>query len=88
MATFSPAQPWCAKTRLAPARPQGATKDDPSNLACLRYLWDGPDESPTARVQRGPFRPRVARAQGTHRAIPSPAGGHFQHPARSVGWNL
>ena len=30
------------------------------------------------------LRPRVARAQGTHRAIPSPAGGLFQHPASSV----
>jgi hypothetical protein len=27
-------------------------------------------------------RARVARAQGTYRAIPSPAGGRFQHPAR------
>src|SRR4249919_2129683 len=29
------------------------------------------------------LRPRVARAQGTHRAIPSPAGGLFQYSARN-----
>ncbi len=29
------------------------------------------------------LRPRVARAQGTHRAIPPPAGGLFQHPVKS-----
>ena len=44
--------------------------------------------SPPLRASNeGLLRPRVARAQGTHRAIPSPAGGHFQHPAKGVGWN-
>ena len=73
MATFSPAQPWCAKTRLAPARPQGATKDDPSNLACLRYLWDGPDESPTARVQRGPSQAARCASTGDQQATLVPS---------------
>src|SRR3990172_2688910 len=36
--------------------------------------------SPPLRASNeGLLRPRVARAQGTHRAIP-PAGGLFQHP--------
>jgi hypothetical protein len=39
--------------KARPARPQGATKDDPSKLARVRYPRDGPDESPTAHVQRG-----------------------------------
>ena len=40
--------------------------------------------SPPLRASNeGLLRPRVARAQGTHWAIPLPAGGLFQHPARS-----
>ena len=31
------------------ARPQRATKDDPSKLARVHYPRDGPDEFPTAR---------------------------------------
>jgi len=38
--------------------------------------------SPPLRASNeGLLRPRVARAQGTHRAIPSPAEGPFQHPS-------
>jgi hypothetical protein len=38
--------------------------------------------SPPLRASNeGLLRPRVARAQGTHRAIPSPAGGLSQQPA-------
>jgi hypothetical protein len=40
--------------------------------------------SPLLRASNeGLLRPRVARAQGTHRAIP-PAGGFFQHPVKFV----
>ena len=52
------------------ARPQGATKDDPSKLACLCYPRDSPDESPAARVQRGPS--EAARCAST--------GGSPGHP--------
>lgn len=38
--------------------------------------YTGADESPTARVQRDPRRPRVARAQATHRAISSHLTAH------------
>jgi len=37
---------------------------------------------PLRASNEGIMRPRVARAQGTHRVIPSPAGGLFQYPAR------
>jgi hypothetical protein len=63
----------------------------------LSSTEDGPDEFPTARnfstrppagtprraisPGEGSPRPRVARAQGTHRTISLPAGGIFQHPA-------
>ena len=36
---------------------------------------------PLRAFNEGLLRPRVARAQGTHRAILLPAGGLFQHPA-------
>jgi hypothetical protein len=37
--------------------------------------------SPPLRASNeGLLRPRVARAQGNHRAIPPPAGGLFQRP--------
>jgi len=35
---------------------------------------------PLRASNEGSPRPRVARAQGTHRAIPLPADGLFQHP--------
>jgi len=38
--------------------------------------------SPLRASNEGLLRPRVARAQGTHRAIPPSAGGLFQHPAK------
>jgi hypothetical protein len=59
-----------------PTRPQRVPQDNPSELVRVRCPQDGSDEFPAARVQRGLRRPRVARAQGTHRAIP-PAGGLF-----------
>jgi len=36
--------------------------------------------SPLRASNEGLLRPRVARAQGSHRAIPPPAGRFFQHP--------
>ncbi len=39
--------------------------------------------SPLRASNEGLLRPRVARAQGTHRAILPPAGGLFQHPAET-----
>ena len=73
---------------VIPARPQGATKDDPSKLARVRYLRDGPDESPTARVQRGSSKTARCASTGGSPGHPIPlARGHFQRP-KGVDWNL
>jgi len=41
--------------------------------------------SPPLRASNeGLLRPRVVRAQGAHRAIPSPAGGLCQQPASRI----
>jgi hypothetical protein len=58
--------------KACPARPQRATKDDPSKLARIRCK-DGSDELPTARVPRA----------GGRLGCPPSAGGIFQHPAMS-----
>jgi len=138
--TSHPPNPGASRRAFSQARPQRATQDSSSKLACLLYPKDGPDEFPTARIfltrpptgtprraispgEGGPIsfisregsgqgcpllrasnehipivrvlrarrapgrslpillRPRVARAQGTHRANPPPADGLFQHPA-------
>ena len=72
MATFSPARPWRAKTRLAPARPQGVRRPKripfpPAHPELLRQL-----------NHRG----YVAGRRTTENA----AGGHFQHHAKGVDW--
>src|SRR5437763_17077760 len=54
-----------------------------SKLARVRCPWDGSDESATARVQRGPSEGARCASTGDSPAIPSPAGGLFQHPART-----
>src|SRR6185436_6762187 len=48
-----PPNPSAPRRAVPRARPQRASKDDPSKLARV-VAQDGPDESPTARVQRGP----------------------------------
>ena len=57
------------------------TKDGSSNLARVRIPMMARMSLPLRASNEGPLRPRVARAQGTHRAISPPAGGIFQHPA-------
>ena len=57
---------------VIPARPQGANKDDPSKLARVRYLLDGPDESPTARVQRGSSKAARCASTGDSPGHPIP----------------
>src|SRR6185295_2645724 len=44
-------------------------------------LRDDRMSPPLRASNEGLLRPRVARAQGTHRAIPPPAGGLYQQPA-------
>ena len=68
---FSPAQPWRAETRLFPSK--AAASDQNMILpSLLVYIAPGMARmSPPLRASNeGLLRPRVARAQGTHRAIP------------------
>jgi hypothetical protein len=74
--------------RDAPFRGQGSSERLQmvlSELARVRYSKMA-RMSPSLRASNeGLLRPRVARARGTHRAIPPPAGGLFQHPAKRRG---
>jgi len=49
-----PPSPGVPRHASPQARPQQVNKDDPSKLARACCPRDGSDESPTARVQRGP----------------------------------
>jgi hypothetical protein len=70
-----------APRRASPqVRSQRAAKNGSSKLARIRFplmAWISP---PLRASNEGLLRPRVARAQGTRRAIPPPASGLFQHP--------
>jgi hypothetical protein len=75
-------QPWRVETRIPRTRPQQVNNDGHSELACIRCPRMARMSLPLRASNEGLLRPRVARAQGTHRAIPSPAGGLFQHSVR------
>jgi hypothetical protein len=96
-ATFSPSHPLARRDvphtrarvfRFSPLCIQGSsqtvlhcahrTSTVSSCAFCEHKGWSGC--SPSFLL-----RPRVARPQGTHRAIPPPAGGLFQHPAKRRG---
>jgi hypothetical protein len=62
------------------ARPQVAIIDDPSKLACLRYPWDGPDESSTACVQRGSSQTARCASTGDSPGHPIPCWRTFSAP--------
>jgi len=78
--TSHPPNPGAPRRALSHARPQRATKDDPSKLARVRCPQDGPDESLTARVQRGSSETARCASTGDSPGHPSHAGGLFQHP--------
>ena len=65
------------------ARPQRANNDGHSELARVRCPRMARMSLPLRASNEGLLRPRVARAQETHRAIPPFADGFFQHPART-----
>jgi len=76
LATTLPARPEPAKTASSPLDApclkqshRRVTKDDPSKLARLRCLRMARMSSPLRAANEGLLRPRVARVQGTHRAI-------------------
>jgi len=56
----------------------------PPSLLVISQGW-GLIDLPLRASNEGFRKPRVARAQGTHRAIPPPAGGLCRQPARYLG---
>ena len=75
-----PRQPLSPETRRSAGKAAASNQRSSSTLARLRYPKDGPESPPLRASNEGLLRPRVARAQGTHRAIPPPAGGLCQQP--------
>ena len=83
--TSHPPNPGAPSCGLVPSK--AATSDQRwlSMLAHLRCPLMARMSPPLRASNEGLLRPRVARAQGTHRATPPPAGGLFQHPANRSG---
>jgi len=77
--------PSAPRRAFSQARPQQVTKDGSSKLACLPCPLMARMSPPLRASNEGFLKPRVARAPGTHRAIPPSAGGLFQHPANAEG---
>ena len=76
LAVISPARPESAKTDSspwdAPCPKQGRSDRAKMILPSLLVyvVQDGPESPPLRASNEGLLRPRVARAQGTHRAVP------------------
>ena len=68
--TSHPPNPGAPRRAVPRARPQRPTKDGPSKLARLRCPLMARMSPPLRASNEGFLKPRVARAQGTHRAIP------------------
>ena len=86
LAATAPARPESAKTASlpwdAPYSKQGRSECSTMVLpSLLVYVaQDGPDESLTARVQRGSSETARCASTGDSPGHPSPAGGLFQDP--------
>jgi hypothetical protein len=95
LVTTSPSRPESAKTASSPrdalCPKQGRSKRREMILpGLLVYVVpkDGPDESPTARVQRGSSETARCASTSDPPGHPSPAGGIFQHSANGSGKSL